>query len=179
MSNSEILEQLTTQSGIHLRIRPACPADETSLADFFTHVSPDDLRFRFLSGAETVRHEQLVALTRVDHVRTESFLAFDEAGVLVATAMLACDVAMQTGEIAIVIRSDYKGKGLGWSMLAYVAGRAEAKGLQAIEAIESRQNRAALQVERELGFTIEDYPGDPTLSLVRRRLATGTAARPH
>jgi len=170
MADNETFDCLTTRDGVRLRIRPACAEDEGALGEFFTHVSSDDLRFRFLSAANIVRHDQLVAMTRLDH-RTESFLAFDEAdGRLVATAMLACDTALHTGEVAIVVRSDCKRKGLGWTLLAYVADHAAAKGLYVIESVENRQNRAALEVERDMGFTIEAYPGDMTLSLVRRHL---------
>ena len=177
MTDTQTFDLVTTRSGIQLRVRPVDAADEGALAAFFTHVSPDDLRFRFLSGAETVRHDQLVAMTQVDHGRTESFLAYDMAtDVLVATAMLACDAALHTGEVAIVVRADYKNRGLGWALLAYVGDVAAAKGLQAIEAVESRQNHAALEVERDLGFTVAAYPGDPALNLVRRALPTGPAS---
>uniref|UniRef100_UPI0035CB52F8 GNAT family N-acetyltransferase n=1 Tax=uncultured Sphingomonas sp. TaxID=158754 RepID=UPI0035CB52F8 len=177
MTDTAAFDLLTTRSGVPLRVRPADAADEAALAEFFTHVSPDDLRFRFLSGADTVRRDQLVAMTQVDHGRTESFLAYDAADDrLVATAMLACDPALRTGEVAIVVRSDYKNKGLGWALLDYVAAFAEPKGLHAIEAVESWENRAALEVERDMGFTIASYPGDATLSLVRRLLPAGIAA---
>lgn len=178
MTDTATFDFLTTRSGVQLRVRPATAADEGVLADFFTHVSPDDLRFRFLSGADTVGHDQLVAMTQVDHGHTESFLAYDSATqMLVATAMLACDRALHTGEVAIVVRSDYKNKGIGWALLGFVADFAETKGLHAIEAVESRENHAALKVERDMGFTIETYPGDATLSLVRRLLPAGIAAK--
>ena len=39
-----------------------------------------------------------------------------------------------------------------------------------IESIESRANRGALAVERDMAFTMIDIPGDPSAVLVRKEL---------
>ena len=162
---------LTTRTGLCFNVRPARPADEAALAEFFTHVTPDDLRFRFLTGLKTVGHDRLVAMTDIDHRKTENFLAFvDGAAEIIATAMLACDAEMKTGEVAIAIRPDYKSKGVSWDMLTHVAAYGKAKGLTTIQLIESRDNHAAIDMEREMGFTVGPYPDDPTLVLVQQHL---------
>ena len=76
--------ELTTRTGFEFNVRPAQPSDEAALAAFFTHVTPDDLRFRFLTGLKTVGHDRLAAMTMVDHRQTENFLAFidDEAEII-------------------------------------------------------------------------------------------------
>lgn len=53
---------------------------EAALADFFAHVTPEDLRFRFLSGMREVSHERLNAMIHVDHRLTEDFLASVDGG---------------------------------------------------------------------------------------------------
>ena len=162
---------LTTRTGFKFSVRPAKPSDEAALAEFFTHVTPEDLRFRFLTGLRTVGHDRLAAMTSIDHHQTENFLAFvDDEAEIIATAMLACDAEMKTGEIAIAIRSDYKAKGVSWNLLTHVAAYAEAKGLHTIQSIETRANHAAINMEREMGFTVGPYPGDPTLVLVQKQL---------
>src|SRR4051812_49367266 len=57
---------LETRSGVRLDIRPARPKDEDRLADFFRHVAPADLRFRFLSPLRQVRAAQVHELIDVD-----------------------------------------------------------------------------------------------------------------
>lgn len=167
-------QHLTTRTGFEFHVRPACPDDDGTVADFFTRVTHQDLRFRFLSGIEEVRHDQIVALTHVDHRWSENFLAFTKDGsMMIATAMLACDASFDRGEVAIAIRKDFKNKGIGWELLAYVARFAEAKGVRVLEAIESRDNHAAIELEREMGFTVESYPGDSSLLLVSRTLDHG------
>ncbi|WP_293881562.1 GNAT family N-acetyltransferase [Sphingomonas sp.] len=170
-------QYLTTRTGFRFHVRPARPADEGTLAEFFTHVTRDDLRFRFLTGLNEVGHDRIAALATVDHKQTENFLAFDEHGsTMIATAMLACDPALDRGEVAISIRNDYKHRGISWELLAHIARFAEAKGVKTLESIESRENHAAIELEREMGFTAEPYPGDPTLILVRRTLDQATHA---
>ena len=167
----EQARELTTRTGFCFNVRPARPSDEPALAAFFTHVSREDLRFRFLTGLKEVGHDRLVAMTTIDHRQTENFLAFvDGEAEMIATAMLAADATMTTGEVAIAIREDYKRKGVSWSLLAHVAAYAEAKGLKTIQSIESRDNHAAIDLEREMGFVAVPYPDDPTLVLVQRKV---------
>ncbi len=162
---------LTTRGGFRFHVRPACPEDDGTVAEFFTHVTREDLRFRFLTGLNTVGPAQVRTLTHVDHRWTEDFLAFTEDGsMMIATAMLACDASFDRGEVAITIRKDFKQHGIGWALLAYVAHCAEAKGVRVLESIESRDNHAAIEVERDLGFTVDAYPGDATLLRVSRTL---------
>lgn len=162
---------MTTRTGFDFTVRPAQPSDEAALGDFFKHVALDDLRFRFLTALNEVSHSQLVAMTDFDHKLTENFLAFvDDGAEIIATAMLACDAAMQTGEVAISIRSDYKARGISWELLGHVAAYAEAKGLKTLQSIESRENHAAIDMERQMGFVAKSYPGDAALVLVEKQL---------
>jgi GNAT superfamily N-acetyltransferase len=165
--------QLTTRSGLQLIVRPAAPEDEALLAEFFTHVTPEDLRYRFLTSLGHVGHEWLKNLVEVDHARTENFLAFDAGGnILIATAMLAAEPSLDRAEVAIATRSDFKNRGVGWTMLEYVSDHARAKGIKTLESIECRDNRSAIDLEQEMGFTPSAYPGDPTLVLVTKNLAS-------
>ena len=161
--------ELGTRTGFRFEIRPAQPGDEGALADFFSQVSPEDRRFRFLSSAPRLDHDMLERLTRVDHDRTEDFLAFD-GNVLIASAMLAADPALERAEVAISIRADYKHRGIGWALLAHLARYAREKGIGLIESIESRDNVEAISLEKEMGFTATTYPGDATLVLLRKAL---------
>ncbi|WP_246677756.1 MULTISPECIES: hypothetical protein [unclassified Mesorhizobium] len=104
----------TTRSEFHFEVRLARPEDEPTLAEFFVHVTPDDLRFRFLDS-----HERLVAMTRSDDAHIH-FFAFSDDGMLIAVAMLASDPADRNGEVAICIRAD-RHLGVGWELLAYIA----------------------------------------------------------
>jgi acetyltransferase len=77
---------------------------------------------------------------------------------------------MARAEVAIAVRSDFKHKGVGWTLLDHVAAYAAARGIGAIESIECRDNREAISLEKEMGFTATSCPGDATLVLLRKSL---------
>jgi GNAT superfamily N-acetyltransferase len=167
--------RITTRSGVQLNVRPAAPEDEALLEAFFGRVTPDDLRFRFLTPVRKLGHDMVAPLVGVDHTTTENFLAFAEDGeTLVATAMIAAEPSLERAEVAIAVSADFKHKGVGWSLLQMVADYARARGIKAIESIEARDNREAIGLEQEMGFTVTSCPGDPTLVLVRKALGQKT-----
>jgi len=163
---------IATRTGYVFHVRPACPADEPALGAFFEHVDVEDLRFRFLSAIHTVGRDQLRALVTVDHQRTENFLAFDPAtNAIVATAMLAADENLVRAEVALAIRSDFKRRGISWSMLDHVAAFARARGITTLESIESRDNHQAIELERERGWIAAPCPGDSASMILRMTLS--------
>ncbi len=166
--------ELTTRSGLRLFVRPVTPDDDGLVDHFFASLSPDDLRFRFLTPLAHPRTSLLEALIKVDHVRTEDFLVFarvDDAPKLIASAMLAADAAMERAEVAIAVHPDYKQRGVGWTLLDFVARDAKSRGIKTLESIEARDNEAAIALEKEMGFIALPYPGDASLTLVRKSLA--------
>lgn len=163
--------RITTRSGVKLNVRPASPEDEALLEAFFGRVTPEDLRFRFLSPVRKPGHDMVAPLVQVDHTTTENFLAFAEDGdTLVATAMIAAEPSLERAEVAIAVSADFKHKGVGWSLLELVADYARARGIKAIESVEARDNREAIGLEQEMGFAATAYPGDSTLVLLRKQL---------
>ena len=168
---AERSKQLTTHSGFAFHVRPARQDDEAALQDFFRRVTPEDLRFRFLSSVKEVDHQRLLAMVDVDHHQTESFVATEhEGGPIIATGMLACDPGLKVGEVAISIRSDHKSRGISWEMLRHITQLAEAKGVQSLQSLESRSNQSAIRMEQEMGFSSKPYPGDSTLVLLEKAL---------
>lgn len=167
---------LTTHTGFRFEVRRARPADELVVAEFFKHVTPEDLRFRFLGTMKEVSHERLVAMTRSDDPSIHNFLAFSADGMLIAVATLASDETGKRGEVAICIRQDRKHLGVGWEFLRHIARFAQEHGLEALQSIEDRENHAAIELERDMGFTVSTAPDDPTLVVVERKL--GTTALP-
>ncbi len=158
---------LATRSGLKLHIRPVVPQDETTLADLFAHVSTEDLRYRFLTGITHVARERLVPMCQVDYARTINFLAFD-GDRLVASAMLVSDPDHRRAELALAVHKDYKGKGVSWTLVQHVLRYAAAEKIETVESLESRDNHAALALEREAGFLAIPLKNDPGEVLMRR-----------
>lgn len=162
---------LTTRGGLTLKLRPVTPDDAPALAALFEGLTAEDMRFRFLSGREHLSPDQLAAMTGVDHRHSEHLLAFDTAtSRLVASLLIVADAHMETAEVAIAIAADFKGRGIGWTLLRHAAELARERGIRRLRSIESRANHQAIEVERALGFRTCDYDGDATLVLVEAEL---------
>jgi len=162
---------LVTRAGDKLHVRPVEPTDEDQLAEFFRHVTPEDLRFRFLTGVREVSHDRIAAMTQIDYRRTMTFLAFDEEGdAVVAVATLAADPDRVRAEVALTVRADRKQHGISWTLLDHVVRYAKAEGISVIESLESAGNAAAIGLEHEMGFVSHACPGDPTVRIVQRIL---------
>jgi GNAT superfamily N-acetyltransferase len=165
---------LMTRTGFTFYVRPVAPDDGPALADFFAHVTPEDMRFRFLSSLARIDRDRLDLMTNVDHDRTEHFLAFDLGEKsIIATAMIAADPAMEKAEVAVSVRSDCQNRGIGWAMLKHLARYAEDRDIGCLTAIESQANTKGIELEREMGFTARPCPGDSTMVLLEARLGGG------
>lgn len=163
--------QLKTRGGLKLNVRPAAEADEPELISFFGQASPEDLRFRFLSSVGKVGHSFAHPMVEVDHERTENFLAFDARdGRLAASAMIAADEQIKDAEVAVMVRSDLKDRGIGWAMLAHSCDYAKARGYQKVHSVELCDNRRAIALEKEMGFTASPCQDDMTLTLLTKSL---------
>ena len=163
--------QLETRSGLKLDVRPTVQDDEPELIAFLGQANPEDLRFRFLSAIGKVGHSLAGPLVDVDHEQTENLLAFDERdGRLAATAMIAADDKMEDAEVAIMVRQDLKGRGVGWSLLVHSCDYAKQRGFRRIHSVELADNRNAIALEKEMGFVASPYPGDSTLTMLSKTL---------
>jgi acetyltransferase len=146
----------------HLMIRPVRPEDEYLVRAFFDRVSPEDLRLRFFAPVKEFSHVFIARLTQLDYARAIAFVAIDETTCeMVGGVRLHADANYHTGEYAILLRSDVKGRGLGWKLMNLIIEYAQAEGLEYIKGQILRENSAMLRMCRELGFNLGDDPGDP------------------
>jgi len=163
---------VVTRSGVRLVLRPVSPDDGDNLRKLLACMTPSDLRFRFLASQKEPDEAALAQLLAVDHRRTEHLLAFDvRTGEPVASLMIAADAEMETAEVAIAVASGARNRGIGWALLRHAATLAKARGIKRLQAIESRENHDALEVERALGFETRAIDGDPTVVLLEADLA--------
>jgi acetyltransferase len=99
-------------------------------------------------------------------------------GELLGVVRFVADPDYTRGEYAVLVRSDLKGHGLGWQLMQHLLGYARAEKLEELYGWVLAENGTMLQICRELGFTSEPEPGDPTTRRVRIRL-DGRAGAAH
>lgn len=163
---------LVTRGGVTMFVRGVLPTDGPILRHLFEHVSPDDLRFRFLAGLRHLDEGRIAQMIDVDHHSRMTFLAF-EGDLPVATAMLAAEPDRIRAEVAISVCTDMKGRGIGWSLLQHVLSYAREEGIDRVESMESRDNVLTLALERDAGFGIHPCEGDPADVVASKALSEG------
>jgi RimJ/RimL family protein N-acetyltransferase len=171
---------LVLGNGWKVFVRPVRPDDEPLIVHLLQHVSKEDLRLRFFDSIKEFSHPFLVRLTHLDYARAMAFVAFDETSDdILGVVRLHSDPAGESGEYAILLRSDLKGRGLGWALMQMMIEYGKSEGLTQIIGQILHENSVMLKMCRELGFEVKTNPEDLGLydvTLVLDRPLTDGAA---
>jgi acetyltransferase len=131
----------------------------------------DDLRLRFFAPLREFSHAFIARLTQLDYARAMALVAINPAdSEMLGVVHLHADPNYEKGEYAILVRSDTKGRGLGWRLMHTMIEYAQWLGLREVEGQVLSHNKTMLTMCKELGFAISSVPEDPGVSLVRLRL---------
>jgi acetyltransferase len=154
-----------------MTIRPIRPEDAQAHTAFFARLSPQDIRYRFFSAMRELSPEQTVRLTQVDYDREMAFIAVREAtGETVGVSRLACDSDGLSGEFAVIVQADMKGRGLASILMRRLTGWARLRGLREVEGQILADNAPMLAFIRHLGFTVHRMVDDPEVMEARLAL---------
>jgi acetyltransferase len=156
---SQWQRHIEVKDGWRVFVRPIRPEDEPVIHEFLRHVTSNDLRLRFFAPMKEFTHEFIARLTQLDYARAMAFVAFDEAtSEMVGVVRIHSDSMYETGEYAILLRSDLKGRGLGWALMQLIIEYAKSEGLKTIYGDVLKENTIMLEMCRQLGFAVK---GDP------------------
>jgi acetyltransferase len=147
-------------------LRPVRPEDEKLYDRFFERVTPEDAHMRFFTMKPDRSHKFIARLTQIDYAREMAFVALSPEGELLGVSRLAADPDYIGAEYAVLVRSDLKGKGLGWLLMQHLIAYAREEGLQQLFGEILANNTTMLTMCRDLGFNIEVIPDDSTLRRV-------------
>lgn len=155
-----------------VHLRPVRPEDETLYEHFFAHVEAGDIRMRFFTAAQGRSHRFLARLTQIDYAREMAFVALSETGEeLLGVSRLAADPDYIRADYAVLVRSDFKGKGLGWLLMKHLIAYARNEGLRELHGEVLAENTTMIGMCLKLGFQVEQDPEDPILRQVTLQLA--------
>ena len=152
---SQWQRHIEARDGWRLFVRPIRPEDEPVIHEFLRHVTSHDLRLRFFAAIKEFSHEFVARLTQLDYARAMAFVAFDEAtGEMVGAVRIHSNSIYRSGEYAILLRSDLKGRGLGWALMQLIIEYARSEGLKVISGDVLAENTTMLDLCRDLGFEV-------------------------
>jgi len=176
---NELEEILTLRDGSKLLLRPIRPEDAPGVQEMFTHLDSEDIRLRFFQPLKSLPRPLVARLTQIDYDREMAFVACpldgEEEGAIWGVVRLTCDPDLIEGEYAVLVRSDIKGRGLGWSLMRHICDYGRKRGVGAIIGTILRENARMLEITQELGFTAKRDPDDPGVVDVRLDLAQASA----
>jgi acetyltransferase len=145
-------------------VRPIRPEDEPALVAFLQRISNEDLRLRFFSPMKEFTHTFIARLTQIDYARAMAFVAIDPASKdILGVVRMHSDAAYERAEYAILVRSDLKGRGLGWAMMKLMIDYATSEGLKSLTGQVLRGNLKMLEMCQALGFSVRIDPTDAGL----------------
>jgi len=151
----------TVRGGERILIRPVRPEDVALYRDFLADVSAEDLRLRFFARIAELSAEETDKLGHLDYKHETAFVALDEdTGRMLGLVRLKDELDEKTAEFAILVRSRFKGHGVGWMLMRRIIDYAKEKGLRRVYGDVLAENTAMLQMCAELGFHAEDMGSD-------------------
>jgi acetyltransferase len=162
---------MALRDGTGIIVRPVRPEDEPLYGPFFAAVTQQDLRLRFFAPVKEFGHTFIARFTQIDYARAMALLALEaSSGNMLGVVRLHADANYERGEYAILIRSDLKGRGLGYLLMQLIIEYARAEGLRIIEGQVLSENIAMLEMCRELGFHVASDPDEPDICIVQLAL---------
>ena len=151
-----------------MTIRPIRPEDASAHIAFFARLSPEDIRYRFFSMMRELSPEQSFRLTQIDYDREMALIAVNEAtGDTVGVARLVREVGGRSGEFAVIVQGDMKGRGLASHLMRRLMEWARVRGMREVVGQILVDNQPMLGFVRHLGFTIHRMEDDPEVMEAR------------
>jgi len=164
---------LKDKDGKSYPMRPIKPDDAILIDQLLARTDPEDVRMRFLSALRTMPQYLAARLTQIDYDREMAFIIFTNPHQtdVAAVGRLSEDPDRERAEYAILVRTDHKGRGLGYALMHHLIGYARERGIGEIFGHVLHENHAMLAMCDDLGFQrhhLENEPGVVEVSLQLR-----------
>jgi len=154
----ELEECVTLRGGRHAMLRPIRPEDEPAHFEFFKHLSPEDLRYRFFGVVRDLSHAEMAKLTQIDYEREMAFIATapDAGGTpeTLGVVRAATRPDNSTAEFAVIVRSDLKGLGLGRLLMEKIIRYCKERGTRELTGQALMENGGMQGLAEKLGFSV-------------------------
>jgi acetyltransferase len=156
---TELETEIVTRDGLRLKLRPIRPQDEPELIEMGRRCTPEDIRMRFFGAMSSMPHGLAARLSQIDYDREMALLAIEPGAdgapdAIVGVVRLHADPDNISAEYAILVRSDFHGRGLGHALMEALLGYARRRGLKTVFGDVLAENRRMLDVVQAMGGRI-------------------------
>jgi len=151
-------ETVTLPRGDVIHIRPLRVTDERLLQDLFYRLSKDSVYERFLGHKSCHPHQEIAMLADFDDTRNAALVATSNQDVeeLLAMARYDAEPASGLAEVALVVRDEWQGRGIGSALFVRLISLARAQGVRGFTAQVLASNGRMLRLFRASGLPITD-----------------------
>ncbi|WP_426689310.1 N-acetyltransferase family protein [Rhodanobacter ginsengiterrae] len=164
-------EQVSTQDGRELVLRPIEAGDVAAMQRCFTRLSPEDIRRRFLHAMSELPAPMAQRMCRIDPVLETAYVLMDESTTpaeMRGVGRIYVDQASDSAEFSVLVEHDWSRRGLGALLMHRLVDDCRRRGLAELWGYVLLENRPMLQLCRELGFSqrmMRDEPGTAQITL--------------
>jgi acetyltransferase len=145
-------------NGQTVTVRAIQPGDAPLLIEMFAHLSPRTRRLRYHAFTAELPLDQAILMSKLDPARQAALVATcrnDEGEHILGVTQLArASAGTIEAEMAIVVRDDFQGMGLGTHLFTLLLAVAYSMGIQRVFGWIKSENRAMLQLFRKTGLPI-------------------------
>ncbi|HWE73424.1 MAG TPA: GNAT family N-acetyltransferase [Stellaceae bacterium] len=125
-------------------------------------MTEEDLRPRFFTSRRPLSAESLAQLPQLDNERDIVLVAEAvKTSEMLGAAVSRATADRRDAEFAIIVRSDWKGRGVGWMLMQQLVDSVRGSGVGSLSGSVLRGNTTLLQFCRELDFALSDRADDP------------------
>lgn len=134
-----------------LALKPLTADDCALVTPFIRHMTLQDLRFRFGGAVKMDQELACARLLTIQPDRDTVVAVLDPTGAMIAEARLV-QLDYASADLAVMVRSDLKGQGIGAKLMAWLIDEAGRQGLTRLQADILDENRPMRHLARRFGF---------------------------
>jgi acetyltransferase len=177
---AELIDVVVLPPGERVVIRPVLPQDADLTSAFFRSLSPRARYDRFMASLREPPPDLLRRFTQIDYADHVALLAEVFANgreMVIAEARYVRKADPTVAEFAISVAEPWQSKGLASRLLAKLACRAAAVGIERIVGETLASNARMLALARKAGFTIRPSGEVRGIMLLERGLSPPRAGQ--
>ncbi len=156
--------EIEIAGGVRLLVRPIRPEDEPRFVEMIARSSLNDIRMRFFGPLKEFPHLLAARLSQIDYDREMALVAIDRTDgpnrdEMLGVSRIIADPDNERAEFAVAVRSDMKGRGLGFQLMQDILACARQRSIKTVHGDILLENATMLKMALELGFTRESIDG--------------------
>lgn len=173
-------ELLVLADGRNVLVRPIDPRDAEALRAFFSTLTPEEVRFRFMHPMKEMSPQLAHDLTVLDPRNAFALVVAEYAppgeARIGAVVRAGVDADGRRAEFALTVNREFAGQGLGTYLMRRIVDWCRRRRLDAIYGEVLVDNHAMLHIADKLGFERSHLHGEGGVTHVTRRLRREAAS---